>query len=179
MLSVNSKASAENVKALTDLKAGDTVTISIAASSSRWAQAKYITSGYKKLIENGKVVSGLGSSGAPRTAIGLKDDGTVIFYTIDGRQSGHSVGASENLLAQRLLELGCTTAICLDGGGSTTLTATLPDSTASERINKPSDVLKVGDEVKAKITDIDFDRKRISLSIKALLGEEEAAADEE
>ena len=139
VLSVNSKASAENIKALTDLKAGDTVTISIAASSSRWAQAKYITSGYKKLIENGKVVSGLGSSGAPRTAIGLKDDGTVIFYTIDGRQSGHSVGASENLLAQRLLELGCTTAICLDGGGSTTLTATLPDSTASERINKPSD----------------------------------------
>ena len=139
VLSVNSKASAENVKALTDLKAGDTVTISTAAASSRWAQAKYITSGYKKLIENGKVVSGLGSSGAPRTAIGLKDDGTVIFYTIDGRQSGHSVGASENLLAQRLLELGCTTAICLDGGGSTTLTATLPDSTASERINKPSD----------------------------------------
>ena len=139
VLSVNSKASAENVKALTDLKAGDTVTISTAAASSRWAQAKYITSGYKKLIENGSVVSGLGSSSAPRTAIGLKDDGTVIFYTIDGRQSGHSVGASENLLAQRLLELGCTTAICLDGGGSTTLTATLPDSTASERINKPSD----------------------------------------
>ena len=50
---------------------------------------------------------------------------------------------------------------------------------SNERINKPSDVLKVGDEVKAKITDIDFDRKRISLSIKALLGEEEAAADEE
>ena len=50
---------------------------------------------------------------------------------------------------------------------------------STERINKPSDVLKVGDEVKVKITDIDFDRKRISLSIKALLGEEEAAADEE
>ena len=50
---------------------------------------------------------------------------------------------------------------------------------SNERINKPSDVLKVGDEVKVKITDIDFDRKRISLSIKALLGEEEAAADEE
>ena len=69
----------------------------------------------------------------------MKADGTVIFYTIDGRQSGYSVGASENLLAQRLLELGCTTAICLDGGGSTTLTATLPDSTSSERINSPSD----------------------------------------
>ncbi len=138
VLSVNNKASAENIKTLTDLKAGDTVTITTAAATGQWRQAKYITSGYKKLIENGQVVSGLDSSGAPRTAIGLKDDGTAIFYTIDGRQSGYSVGASESLLAQRLLQLGCTTAVCLDGGGSTTLTATLPSATSSSRINQPS-----------------------------------------
>lgn len=106
VLSVNNKASAENIKTLTDLKAGDTVTITTAAATGQWRQAKYITSGYKKLIENGQVVSGLDSSGAPRTAIGLKDDGTAIFYTIDGRQSGYSVGASESLLAQRLLAAG-------------------------------------------------------------------------
>ena len=48
------------------------------------------------------------------------------------------------------------------------------------RINKPSDVLKVGDVVKVKITEIDFDKKRISLSIKALLNDEaEEAADAE
>ena len=40
---------------------------------------------------------------------------------------------------------------------------------ANERIEKPQDVLSIGDEVKVKITDIDFDKKRISLSIKALL----------
>ena len=51
---------------------------------------------------------------------------------------------------------------------------------ANERINKPSDVLKVGDVVKVKITEIDFDKKRISLSIKALLNDEaEEAADAE
>ncbi|MBR2100207.1 MAG: bifunctional 4-hydroxy-3-methylbut-2-enyl diphosphate reductase/30S ribosomal protein S1 [Eubacterium sp.] len=38
-----------------------------------------------------------------------------------------------------------------------------------ERIKTPQDVLKVGDVVQAKIIDIDFDKKRVSLSIKELL----------
>lgn len=43
---------------------------------------------------------------------------------------------------------------------------------SNERVNKVSDVLKVGDEVKVKLIDVDFDRKRISLSMKACLNEE-------
>ncbi len=52
---------------------------------------------------------------------------------------------------------------------------------ANQRIEKPEDVLKVGDKVKAKIIAIDFDKKRVSLSIRALLPVEEpaAAAEEE
>ncbi|MFR5876968.1 MAG: bifunctional 4-hydroxy-3-methylbut-2-enyl diphosphate reductase/30S ribosomal protein S1 [Eubacterium sp.] len=38
-----------------------------------------------------------------------------------------------------------------------------------DRIKTPQDVLKVGDVVKAKIIDIDFDKKRVSLSMKELL----------
>ena len=38
-----------------------------------------------------------------------------------------------------------------------------------ERIKAPQDVLKVGDVVQTKIIDIDFDKKRVSLSIKELL----------
>lgn len=37
-----------------------------------------------------------------------------------------------------------------------------------DRIKTPADVLAVGDEVKVKIIDIDFDKKRVSLSIKEL-----------
>ncbi|QEY33948.1 bifunctional 4-hydroxy-3-methylbut-2-enyl diphosphate reductase/30S ribosomal protein S1 [Caproiciproducens galactitolivorans] len=44
---------------------------------------------------------------------------------------------------------------------------------ADHRIEKPQDVLKVNEVVKAKITDIDFDKKRVSLSIRALLEPEE------
>jgi len=49
---------------------------------------------------------------------------------------------------------------------------------ANKRIEKPQDVLKVGDEVEAKITEIDYDKKRVSLSIRVLLPEEEVAPEE-
>lgn len=44
---------------------------------------------------------------------------------------------------------------------------------SKERVEKVADRLKVGDEVDAKITELDFERKRASLSIKALLEDAE------
>ena len=53
---------------------------------------------------------------------------------------------------------------------------------ANRRIEKPQDALKVGEEVQVKITGIDAEHKRISLSIRALLEDapavEEAPAEE-
>ncbi|MBR4287444.1 MAG: bifunctional 4-hydroxy-3-methylbut-2-enyl diphosphate reductase/30S ribosomal protein S1 [Clostridia bacterium] len=49
---------------------------------------------------------------------------------------------------------------------------------ANKHISKPADALKIGEKVNVKITDIDDERKRVSLSIRALLPEavvEEAA----
>lgn len=46
---------------------------------------------------------------------------------------------------------------------------------AKEHVEKPSDVLKVGQEIEAKIVDFNEADKKISLSIKALLNDEEAA----
>ena len=40
---------------------------------------------------------------------------------------------------------------------------------SNERIAKPEDVISVGQEVLVKITDIDFDKKRVSLSMRALM----------
>ena len=40
---------------------------------------------------------------------------------------------------------------------------------ADRRIDKPGDVLTVGEEVEAKITAIDEEKQKISLSIRALL----------
>ncbi len=49
---------------------------------------------------------------------------------------------------------------------------------ADRRIEKPSDVLEIGQVVNAKITDIDWEAKKISLSIRALIQEEKAAEEE-
>jgi len=43
---------------------------------------------------------------------------------------------------------------------------------SNDRVEKPGDVLKVGQKVNVKITSIDFDKKRISLSMRALLNED-------
>ena len=48
---------------------------------------------------------------------------------------------------------------------------------ANKRIEKPDDVLKKGQVVKCQITDIDYDKKRVSLSIRALLDEDEDLTD--
>lgn len=46
---------------------------------------------------------------------------------------------------------------------------------ANKHVAKPADVLKIGEKVEAKITEIDDERKRVSLSIRALLPVEEVA----
>lgn len=51
---------------------------------------------------------------------------------------------------------------------------------SKEHVEKPSDVLSVGQEIEAKVVDFNEEEKKISLSVKALLApEEEEAADAE
>lgn len=50
---------------------------------------------------------------------------------------------------------------------------------ADKRVEKPQDELKIGQKVKAVITDIDFDKKRISLSMRKLLEKKEDSVSSE
>lgn len=50
---------------------------------------------------------------------------------------------------------------------------------STERINQPKDVLSIGEKVEVKITDIDLEKKRISLSIKALIEDKKIAEQQE
>ena len=138
VLSVNLQSNSFYIDALRNLPVGSTVTVSAEAADERWNEVRYALGALYSLVEDGAVVSGLPSGADPRTAVGQKRDGTLVFYTIDGRKSGHSIGATLQQVAQRLIELGCETALCLDGGGSTTLTVTEPDDTAAQTINTPS-----------------------------------------
>ncbi len=124
---------------LRSLKPGDQVDLDITAADSRWEEATQALGGMYRLLEGGQLGSNLSAERTARTAIGIKGDGTVLFYTMDGKQPGHSVGATCAQVAQRLLELGCTEAIGLDGGGSTTIGVTDPAGDSFSVVNRPSD----------------------------------------
>lgn len=105
----------------------------------RWSSAKYIlgcTGG--RLLADGEIVTP-DEAAAPRTAIGVRADGSVVFYAIDGRQPGKSYGLRLPTLARRLKELGCVDAVNLDGGGSTSVMGRMPGGSAMSLLNSPSD----------------------------------------
>ena len=120
------------------LKPGDTVDIDVTSTDTRWNDAVTALGGFYRIVTNGQIGPNTGSTATPRTAVGIKADGTVVIYAIDGSQPGYSVGASLTQVAQRMIELGCVDVVGLDGGGSTTLGATLPTKDSMEIVNKPS-----------------------------------------
>ncbi|MCR8644169.1 phosphodiester glycosidase family protein [Paenibacillus sp. N1-5-1-14] len=95
---------------------------------------------YPRVIANGNPLITKGDGGwgrAPRTAVGQRADGTVIFIVIDGRQA-HSVGATLREVQDLLLEEGCINAGFLDGGASSEMVfnnelLTSPSSRYGER----------------------------------------------
>lgn len=88
-----------------------------------------------RLIVNGKGLIRNASEGwgiAPRTAMGQRADGAIIFVTIDGRQPGYSIGANLYDMQNILLKHGAVIGANLDGGSSTVL---VKDNAI---VNKPS-----------------------------------------
>lgn len=138
VLSANANADAYYTNALRNMPVGSEVTLTVSANDG-WEDVEYAIGALYCLAENGAVVPNLAAGSNPRTAVGQKADGTLVFYTIDGRKTGYSIGASLSQVGERLLELGCQTVLCLDGGGSTNLAVTTPDSTTATIINRPSE----------------------------------------
>ena len=123
-----------NVQTLTP---GDHVTIEFNADE-EWNDVLYAVGGGDKLVTAGSNVAPTTVDVNPRTAIGIKNDGTLVFYTVDGRQSGYSRGATLKELADRMLELGCVEALNMDGGGSTAIHSIYPGNNIMANVNKPS-----------------------------------------
>lgn len=72
-----------------------------------------------------------------RTAIGLRPDGTVLLVVADGRSKRESEGLSIPELARVMRWLGCSDAVNLDGGGSSTMY--IKEKGDSGVVNHPSD----------------------------------------
>lgn len=127
---------------LSRLHAGQTLTVANQAvgDDGTWKTAENAVSSVGgRLVTNGAANSDFEAGAAPRTAVGIKADGNIIFYTLDGRQSGYSYGAQLKTLAKRMVELGCVDALNLDGGGSTTISAWFPGKDNTMVVNSPSD----------------------------------------
>lgn len=62
---------------------------------------------------------------AQRTAIGIKEDGTYVYFVSSGRNynSGDGSGLTIPEVGDAMIELGCKYAVNLDGGGSSTMIA--------------------------------------------------------
>lgn len=122
---------------------GDLVTITSSCSDPVLSKAQWASGCGDVMVYNGAITDSstwaYRTGRDPRTAVGVKADGTAVFYEIDGRQSGYSAGLKETELAQELLNQGCVWAVNLDGGGSSALSVRLPGETQSSVVSSPSD----------------------------------------
>lgn len=95
------------------------------------------------ILKDGKIFDiGLGTKFGytrhPRTAVGFNKNGDLVLLVVDGRQETLSNGASLGDLAGIMKELGCTDALNLDGGGSSTIV--IDDGSGQYlTMNSPSD----------------------------------------
>ena len=118
---------------------GEVVTFTVNAEETAWNNVEYAVSG-KVLLDNKVIdVTGSPTGNNPRSAVGIKADGTVVLYEVDGRQSGFSVGMTMNQLANELLALGCVDAINLDGGGSSAMIIQKTGESKYAVVNSPSE----------------------------------------
>ena len=108
----------------------------------RWSQMDFILGGTPILVSKGRAMTDFGEERVqdsfvttrhPRTAVGIRQDGSWILLVVDGRQEQKSIGMTLHELATYLLSLGCVRALNLDGGGSSTLVVN------GEIRNSPSD----------------------------------------
>ncbi len=105
---------------------------------------KEAVAGVSIMVANGEVTddartNGYGPDQLPRTAVGIKADGSVVFLVADGRQAPTSCGHTFVQNAEELVALGCVTAMAMDGGGSSTFLSRREGSTGLACQNSPSD----------------------------------------
>ncbi len=130
---------------LSQIAAGTDIDVKLSIDE-KWMDAQFILAAGPMLVKNGKTEismptnSNFASSRSPRTAVAVDATGTKVFLvTIDGRLKGHSNGVSLTDLASYLISMGASSAINLDGGGSTAMVVRNPGGYFANLVNVPSD----------------------------------------
>ena len=95
-------------------------------------------SGPLYLLRNGEIQVASDGSMNPRNSVGIRADGSVVFFMAEGRLAPRSIGMDCYEVAAILKDAGCVTALYLDGGGSATFAAR-EEGGELKMLNKPSD----------------------------------------
>ncbi len=101
-----------------------------------------ISANFGWLVKDGKLTSTSverTSSDASRSMIGIKEDGTLVFCQVDGRNAPISTGLSNYEMGEMMLSLGCVNAVNCDGGGSSTFVSKREGETENTMRSVPSD----------------------------------------
>ena len=130
----------EKAALLSKLNVRESVSVSVVNDMPdyQWESVKEAIGAHDVIAQNGVRVTSSTSS-APRTCIGIKEDGNIMMYAVDGRQSTYSNGLSMTDVADYMLSRGCVDVINFDGGGSTTFAVRMPGDTKAGVVNSPSD----------------------------------------
>ena len=95
-------------------------------------------SGPLYLLRNGEIRVTADGSMNPRNSVGIRTDGSVVFFMAEGRLAPRSIGMDCYEVAAVLKDAGCVTALYLDGGGSATFAAR-EEGGELKMLSKPSD----------------------------------------
>jgi len=95
-------------------------------------------SGPLYLLKNGEIQVTADGSMNPRNSVGIRADGSVVFFMAEGRLAPRSIGMDCYEVAAVLKDAGCVTALYLDGGGSATFAAR-EEGGELKMLSKPSD----------------------------------------
>jgi hypothetical protein len=122
---------------------GNACTITAAAPG--WQDVVEVMGGNHFTVWNGRNVAptdpdaAKGTVPAPRTNVGITEEGDILLVVVDGRQTGYSVGMTLLEMGDLMLSLGAVAAFNLDGGGSSVMARRLPGEEHITVSNRPSD----------------------------------------
>jgi hypothetical protein len=123
---------------LEKVQVGDKIEITTAFTPAEWNDVRESVSGRYHLVKNGALQTIKVAGVAPRTAVGIKKDGSIFTIVVDGRSTA-SKGLTLQNTAKLMKDLGAQYAMTFDGGGSSTLVARELGANKVSVANKPSD----------------------------------------
>lgn len=123
---------------LQNVQVGDQITISTKFTPAEWNDVRESVSGRYHLVKNGTLQTINVAGVAPRTAVGVRKDGSIFTAVIDGRTTS-SKGLTLQNTAKLMKDLGAHYAMTFDGGGSSTVVVRELGNDKVTVANTPSD----------------------------------------